>query len=396
MGLSRREWIISVFGLLVVLAIRVYAFPMVADDFTYYFNGWITAVRERGMAAWNPESFANYSPTNFYAIWASMQIGDLLGFPGSNLAILKVTTLGGDLLLGLSSAVLVSTLGRPRFSAVLAALTVWLSPTLFLNSAWWGQFDAWYAAFLILSVAALIRNRVVLSVFFFAVSFTWKAQGLFILPALGPFWILATGFEPRKCARTVLLSAGAIFLAYGMAAFPAWTEGLRWSGILEIYAGQKDAYHALSMNAPNVYSLFPGADYDRWVPIGIAIGLSFSLAIAALIFAAIFTGVRKTWSAVEKLEWLLLSAIFIPLVLPKMHERYFFIAETLASVLLVVRRDLRAAGVWLILQAVALRTYGGYLFGWPSPPFAVLVPALLVGIFLVARGLRLRITPRSV
>jgi len=362
-----------------------FAFPMIADDFIYFFNGWIQVVRVQGIHAWNPENFANYSPPNFYAIWAVLQAERLFGMTESNLVVLKMTTLIGALFLGGGSYALVRALRGSRFLSGVACFATLLTPTVFMNGAGWGQFDAWYAAFVFFSIAMLLREKIPASVFFFVFAFTWKAQAIFLLPAIGPLWIVSLFSDRARAAQTAGLSLGAALLAYGIAIFPAWTQGFAWSGLFTIYAGQADVFHSLSMNAPNLWSAFPDADYDRWVSLGITAGLGVSLAIAAGI---LLRGERGRAPATQ-LNWILFSATVIPFVLPKMHDRYFFIAEALATVLFVVRRDFSSGTVWVILQVVTLQTYGAYLFHWPPPNFQ----ALVFGMFFAVVTLIARLRP---
>jgi hypothetical protein len=64
---------------------------------------------------------------------------------------------------------------------------------------------------------------------------------------------------------------------------------------------------------------------------------------------------------VEYLKILLLFSLLVPFLLPRMHERYFFIAECLAIVYVFYYR--KHWWIPVLLQVVAINTYYQYLYG---------------------------------
>jgi Gpi18-like mannosyltransferase len=375
------------------LAVRIYGFPWASDDFRYFFGHWIDIILREGVQSWNSERYANYSPPIIYLLWASSHLISV--FPPSEpaLATIKVATFLGEVLLGFSAFSLARALGASKRWATLAVVFLFLVPTIALNASWWGQFDATYAAFILFSAAALFRKKIDASVGFFAAALCFKVQALFVLPAFAAFWLrdfLSLTASERK--RVALRAIAFAVAAYAAAIFPAMTQGMAWDGIFRIYRGQPEAFRQLSMNAPNLWALFNDLDYETWVVPAICIG---ALGAVGIFFFAARKSAAPRPS--DRLAWILFSAIAIPFLLPKMHDRYFFLAETLALLLAVMDRS-RNGIVFLVgLEAVLIGPYGTYLFAWPKPPWVILVGTIAALAFVVAQSLlpTTAVTPSS-
>jgi len=97
---------------------------------------------------------------------------------------------------------------------------------------------------------------------------------------------------------------------------------------LLIYTKQSDMFALLSMNAPNLYILFPHEWYSSVLPIGIA---------AAIILIACWMYLTSKNKIDLDNKYLILvafiSTALSPFLLPKMHDRYFYPADVLSIVL---------------------------------------------------------------
>jgi Gpi18-like mannosyltransferase len=382
--LPKVKWVALITGILVIATIaRFESYPRVSDDYTYYIGHWIRIIQNEGIQAWNSARYANYSPTIIYLLWFGSHVASILPVDDQGLATLKIAAALVDLLLGFAMFTLAKALGASPRRAWIAVALWSLTPSLLLNAAWWGQFDAGYAAFLLLSTAALFRRRLDLSISLFAFAFFWKAQALFTLPAFAAFWLadfLALSSSEKK--RITLRGFLGILGAYLITILPAATQGMSWDAVFRIYLGQPEAFRKLSMNAPNIWALFPDLTYEEWVLPGLIGGA----VVAAAIFVRAFLWARRS-SATERATWILLSALAIPFILPKMHDRYFFVAEALTIPIAILDRDRQGITFWFGLQVLALATYGTYLFAWPKPSWPILVMTLGAIVFVVAHGL---------
>jgi hypothetical protein len=128
--------------------------------------------------------------------------------------------------------------------------------------------------------------------------------------------------------------------------------------ILGVYVGQMGEYtQALTLNAPSVFSLIPpGIRLDAQLAsrFGILAAFVMTLAVLALLFP-----LRVKLDNEILLTALIILAVGIPFLLPYMHERYFFAADTLTLVWACTDTGhiFQAAGI----QAASLGGYHAYL-----------------------------------
>jgi Gpi18-like mannosyltransferase len=227
---------------------------------------------------------------------------------------------------------------------------VLLLPTVWLNSADWGQCDSMYAAFAALSLGAVVRNRRAAAVVLAAVAFSVKLQTVFFLP-LGLVLLLRKRLRLRD-----LVWFPVTYLA--MIA-PALCFGRPFLPTLMIYANQTQSYSSqgLQWNAPSVFALFP-----RGFPVetGILIGL-----IAAGSFVAGLTAwLWRSSSPLSNDRIYAAAAAFcvaVPFLLPSMHDRYFFLADALTLGLAFIAGSRPAVLRGLITAAcVQMGSYTAY------------------------------------
>jgi len=83
----------------------------------------------------------------------------------------------------------------------------------------------------------------------------------------------------------------------------------------------------------------------------------------------------------------LLSAMIIPYLLPKMHERYFLLADLMSFAIAVIARDRRSAQVFVACQLASTIAIFGSMFDFPRVVAASVVPAT-VAITLLLLQLR--------
>jgi Gpi18-like mannosyltransferase len=135
---------------------------------------------------------------------------------------------------------------------------------------------------------------------------------------------------------------------------------------------------------------FAGRLATPWVWIGMAIHDAaanfFVWGYAATTAAALRIGVlsyRAKQSAMFPVA--LLSAIAVPFLLPRMHERYFFLADVLALALALSLRTRLAITAAVGIQVASLASLFSYfsLFFYPRP-FPTLVGSLFAAAALIA------------
>jgi len=169
-------------------------------------------------------------------------------------------------------------------------------------------------------------------------------------------------------------------LIYLSAITPAALVGWPLKDLLLVY-GRQAASDFLG-NAPNLWAIPLSLGYSGSVLAGYA-----AAAVAAVAFVLYY--LRRELDRDVLLRAALLGSLLFPFLLPRMHERYFFLADVLALILVCRRQDPQSLAIFAAVQIGSLLSILGYL--WPSPlanevGSVVMAGALLALIISVARG----------
>ena len=247
-----------------------------------------------------------------------------------------------------------------------------LLPSAVLNGGMFAQCDSLYAGCALWGLAYAMGGKPGRSAACFALSLAFKLQAVFLLPVVALLW----------AGRKLRLKDAAIFLAVLLAVMtPAILGGKSPARIIGIYTSQTGIYHGLNYNAAGFYGLMETAGLDVY-----AYG-NFSMALAlgacAAMLACAMRGAREM-DADRTVRFCFLMVTAVVFLLPRMHERYFYLADMLAVALCCRdRRYAPAAGMmalaslstcWetaLPLWAASLMVFSAWMYAataWnPSP-----------------------------
>jgi Gpi18-like mannosyltransferase len=359
------------------IAIRVALLPYVSEDSTYFLLPWMQEFRDHGAPALGGE-FSNYNFPYLLLIF----LASLL--PVDPLVAIKLTSLLGDALLAGSVALLFKQFHPARVAPAVAAILAMFLPTVLMNASMWGQCDAIYASFLVLSLRSLLRNDGRLAWVFWGVALSFKLQSVFFLPAL-LFISLRNRYSPLLPATSVAV--------WALLSLPPVFFGRTLESTFAVYVNQTQEYRLVA-GAANIYTWFPSVTAEQGrIPAIMICG-------AILLFVA-----YAYWRGPDNPERRVLLAIAVsavcPMVLPQMHERYFFVAEVLS--LLLIRQSFVRFSSWIfagtgsfvyilyfqgnqyalplalasLLQTVAVALLMRALWQWRYPPTVAFRP--LVG-----------------
>lgn len=385
----RRRWTVPVVlaALLVVgLAVRVPMLSEQSGDYRAFLLPWYEHLLDAGGFGGLADAFSNYN-TPYLVLLAALThlpVGPLVG--------IKAISIVFDVVLAAFAYGIVRCV-RPgsRWSPVVAAGVTFLLPTVVLNSAWWAQCDSVYASLCLGSLFFLLRRRTALACAAFGLAFAFKLQAVFFLPAL-----LVLLVVDRRRLRGLVLVPVTFFAAL----LPAWFAGRGFASQLSVYPAQvkdgsgtagagrpaggfggggvggggiggrapggggfggggggrgaTETAHGFTDNAPTWYAWLPGdaASTWKWVGLGVA-------AVVALAFAVWLVARRRRLAPGEVLLVAATTTLVVPLLLPEMHERYFFLGEVLAVLAAFV--DRRFVAVAVLMQVATLSTYWTYL-----------------------------------
>jgi Gpi18-like mannosyltransferase len=344
------------------LVLRLALFRYETFDYYNFLGPWYDHLRQNGFQGFKT-GFSDYTPPYLYLLWLVTYL------PLPKLYAIKSIGLPCDFALAFVVLLLVRLKydRRPVWLASFAA--VLFAPTIFFNSALWGQCDAIYTTFLLAALYCLLRRWAGRALLFFSIAFAFKLQALFLLPLFFVLW--AKGELPLK--YFLLLPA-----VYVVLCLPALVTGRPLYDLLTIYLEQTNTYRRLTSSAPNLYQWLP----DNTKLFGRA-GLIFAVALVGfLCYACLKSNVR--WGKHLTIRLALASALLVPFALPYMHERYFYAADCIAIVygFYFPRRFY----IPLAVVTISLFSYFPFLFNGMTviqlPYLALLLAIVLILVFV--------------
>ncbi len=342
-GVLQRRAALVVCVLLFALALwlRALVFDYATLDYINFLSRWVEFFRHYGgfRALKHPIGNYNIPYLYFLALFSLLPMDDLY--------LIKLLSTLSDILLAWGVLLLCGRFTRSRAKLIASFFTTLLLPTVFLNSAVWGQCDSLYVAPLLLGIYCALSERPWTSVILAAVAFGFKLQAVFILPIYAVF--LMTG----KLRWKHLLAFPA---AYLVLVLPAVCFGRPLWETVTLYFGQTGSIGSgLNYNSPSVFAVFTNIRNQSAAAVtGIVLAFFYMLNLLAVAWVG-----RRKMNERAILALCLLFAIGIPFLLPHMHERYFYGADIL-SVVLAFSFPLYAP-VALLVQFASLLGYHAYL-----------------------------------
>ena len=352
----------------VTMVARVSMLDFETADYRSFLKGWLDAFRSGGFKTL-AKGVGDYNLIYQYFLLLITKV------PLFELYLIKYISVVFDYALAF-----VMMLAAGRFGGEKAKLPVFLTtmilPTVLVDGACWGQCDSVYVFFIVLCLYLLATDRPMRSAAALAVAFAFKLQTIFFFPVV----LLGLLYKKYRMRDAVVF-----FAAYVATMLPALIAGKPFVEAISVYATQSmgQYYDRLTYGAPNLYMFFPMMEFSvgqpfkwmRYLP-GIDAeaknpyinpDLFPDLQHAALYACVILTLVVVVywmihWKEITPdmmLDLAVFFAIFLPFVMPKMHERYFFMADLL-SVLYAVKYA-RRRYLPLLVVGASFTSYCSYL-----------------------------------
>jgi Gpi18-like mannosyltransferase len=358
-----------ILGIGVILAVwlRLALSPMQTLDFVDFTGPWLAFIRANGSFRALQADFTNYTPAYLYLLVIAEALVSWL----PDVLIIKLPALIFDIVAAALVYRLVA-LRHPAGSAPLFAfLAVLFAPTVFLNSSFWGQADVIYTAGVLAALYFLFVGQERAGLIAFGLAFAFKLQAIFFAPVLLLLWL---------CGRISWRSFLWIPTVYLLSILPAWLAGRPLLDLLLIYTRQADFYRALTMNAANIYQWLPDTLYDLLLPAG----LLWSVAAVLLVVAAVYKSRQPLTNGIL-LQLATFFAVLLPYLLPKMHDRYFFLADVLAIVYAFYFP--RYVFLPVLVGLTSLLSYWPFLFGREIISLSILAFVPLITLLILGRHL---------
>jgi len=304
---------------------------LITGDMSNFYFIWYQNILDNGIATSFREHLIGYTPAFWYLFAGTTLLDPIL----PRVTAIKLLPILFDCI----STYFVYRIVRTKYPTgnkpYWAAGLFFVLPTIFINSAQWGQMDALYTSFLIISLYFFLKEKPLLGMLAFALSFSIKFQAIFFVP----FLIILLLKKKVRWWQFLLVPA-----VYVITCIPAVLLGSSWLDVLTIYLRQTALFSQLTVNSPNLYIFVP------WEVAEPALRIGFIVAFCTLAGWIICTALDKREIMPERMVLLaLISVSLSPFVLPRMHERYFYPADALSLVVAFYNPDL-----WIIPFAFQL------------------------------------------
>ena len=267
------------------MAARVSMLDYISSDYQSFLVLWLDAFHKGGFATLG-ENVGDYNLIYQYILLLISKA------PLKDLYLIKLFSVIFDYALALSMARAAGLFAgeKAKVPTLLIVLTL---PTVLINGACWGQCDAVYVFFIVMSLCDMKTRKPVRAAAMLAIAFAFKLQTIFFFPIV----------------------------------------------LLGLIHGEYKPKHALVFALAYLATTVPALIAGR--------SLGDALVLIVVIYWLMHA---KEVTPEMTLDMALFFAIFLPFVMPKIHERYFFMADML-SILYAARRGDRRFVPLLVIGA---------------------------------------------
>ena len=327
-----------------------------------------------GLGPFYSKTGSDYPPLNVYIFWVFGSMANAV----SNFGISAVNFMKlAPNLFDLGTGILIYFFARKQagFKLAFVAMALYIfNPAVIFDSAVWGQYDAVYTLFLLLSLMLAIKSKPQFSAAAFALALLAKPQGIALAPLIAFLIYKKNGL--KNLLFSVLAFAAVVFLVI----LPFNWGGSPTSFLTHIYFTGYSEYSYTTMNAFNLWALITG----MWVHDGYLNIVGWGLFAAFTIFTLYFLNKRFKGSG----DYLAVFAAFMILfgffMLPtRIHERYMFPAISVLALMFPLIKRARLfyvvlTGTLLVNEAYVLNGLRlAYPHAYPSASAAWGDPVVL-------------------
>ena len=331
--------------LLFSVYLRIIAIPQLNGDLIGGFLPWVDEFRANGGFIAMRQGVGNYNYA-YQTILAALSY-----LPFEPIYLVKSIPIFFDYVLAFASAMVVYNLVEPnrrKLACFIAFFVVLNLPTVFMNSAVWGQCESISTSAIVLSIWALTKDRPALAMFLFGVALSFKLQPIVFIPALLLIYFCSRRFSVFNFllipVGMIVPSLGAIFVGHGI------------RDIFRVYFSQVSLYAKLTMNYPNIYCWLP-ENYSLFSKIGIV--LTFTVLLIGYMLVILKTKKLEVKDYISVFIWTGYVCVFF---LPAMHERYGYAVEILFILYSLINKRFFLLSIGLCL--IGAISYLPFLMGF--------------------------------
>lgn len=348
MSAKKKSVFLFIIITLMALTVRYIGRDVLSADMVVSFLPWFKTMKESGGLASLSNNVGDYSLL-YQTIVALLTYID-----ADPVYLYKTVSVIFDFLIAVSIAFFLCECGietafkgqdKEVFFCITYASVLFL-PTVFMNSAFWGQCDSIYTFFLLWSIWFLYKDNFPLSFFMLGWALAFKLQPILLFPLYVYYF-----FSMKRFSLLNILITACTF----------WLSGIivyiyRWNTFesVGVYSNQVVMFKKMWMNVPSFWILI-GDDYNKLHLF--AIGLTFLILGIGLVLVL-------TRRHMDSFEQIIELAVFVEwtciVFLPAMHERYTYVMDLLLLMLSFINRKyLKYAFIAIGTSCIS---YYAYLF----------------------------------
>lgn len=328
--------------LLLAIVAKYFAYNYKSGDYEAFLKPWYDKIIELGKIKSLKYKIGDYNVPYMFILAIFSYI------PISPLILIKTLSVIFDVILAIYSSKLVYEFIKSNKNAILISDicfgVILFLPTVFMNSAVWAQCDSIYVTFVIMSLYYLKKDKVLTSFILLGIAFAFKLQFIFILPI---YILLYFKRNDISILHFIIIPIVNVLMC-----LPAIIMGRGIKDCLLIYFSQTGTYKSLTLNYPNLYSLF-GEVFQNQSKVLVLLTIAI---IGMISFYLVYRKVKINDNVIKIGLMLALITVYF---LPRMHERYGFLVEILSIIyVFIYKKDFSLP---VILQLSALSGYFMFL-----------------------------------
>ena len=330
------------------IAVRIMLRKFVSRDAQIFLLPWYEEIKSNGGISSLGKQVGNYNLLYqfFIAIFTYLPVNPLY--------LYKIFSIIFDIALAIMGGIWAKNIWKKNsLECFLIFGCIFMFPVVILNSSFWAQCDSIYCFFCIVTLYLLFQKKYWLAMFFWGAAFSFKLQAVFILPMIMLMYIKNKDFPLKKFVGSIV--------SIVCLALPGILNGRNILDILKIYFGQVSGdADSIFYNYPGICNIFINAD-------SVSDNRMYIKSLC-LILAFCVLGMFCVWVIYQKIEFTSYTFTFTAFILtytaviflPGMHERYGYVYEILAILLMIY--DKRTMFLSIALQLCTVITYSSYLF----------------------------------
>ena len=325
-----------------LMAIRGSLLYYVSGDYANHLAHWIRAMEPLSVREALSVNVGNYNMPYMYILLLISRID----FPG--MFLIKFASMVFDVVLAYFVMKLVSLRTENvnfRLAAFLGALAI---PTVIINGSMWAQCDVIYSSLAIGALYFAMAGKSKHAYIFMGLAFSFKMQAVFVLPMFLIFLLKG---------KIRLQDIWLFPVTFSVTLLPATIAGMPIGEAFSAYFNQFEYYSWLNMNATSIWRLVGWIDHDQFITAGLFVA---GTATVALLYFIYLHRDRITKTA-DYVYMAYLFAAMLPFLLPKMHDRFLFMADVLSLVVFAYNK--KRWYVPLVTIYASYNTYVWFLMG---------------------------------